>query len=175
MSDENNNPFKEEEIQETPKEETVEDTAKEPSAELEELNNKYLRLAADFDNYRKRQVQERESLLKYGAADTLTKLLVVLDTIERADAALGDVEDAKQVKETYGVVFKQLQEVLQKCGLEKIETQGAEFDPNLHEAIMQTPTSEHPEHSIIAQLQTGYKLQDKVLRPALVNVATAEG
>ena len=143
-------------------------------AELEDLNNKYLRLAADFDNFRKRQAQERESLLKYGASETMTKLLVVLDTFERAKESLENVEDVKSVKESYEVAFKQLLDTLKKAGLEEIEALGAEFDPNLHEAIAQTPTNEQPDNTIISQMQKGYKLGDRVLRPALVNVALNE-
>lgn len=143
-------------------------------AELADLNNKYIRMAADFDNYRKRQTQERESLLKYGAAETMTKLLAVLDTFERAKESLKDIDDAKSVKESYEVAFKQLLDTLKKAGLETIDALGAEFDPNLHEAIAQTPTNEHPDNTVISQMQTGYKLGDRVLRPALVNVALNE-
>lgn len=142
--------------------------------ELADLNNKYIRMAADFDNYRKRQAQERESLLKYGAAETMTKLLAVLDTFERAKESLKDIDDAKSVKESYEVAFKQLLDTLKKAGLETIDALGAEFDPNLHEAIAQTPTNEHPDNTVISQMQTGYKLGDRVLRPALVNVALNE-
>lgn len=143
-------------------------------ADYEKLNNQYIRLAADFDNYRKRQAQERESLLKYGAEDTLKKLIEVLDNFERGSKAIADVEDCEKVKESFNLVYKQLNDALAKVGLEIIECEGKEFDPNYHEAVMQTPTSEHPEHTIIAELQKGYKLGDRVLRPSLVNVATAE-
>lgn len=142
--------------------------------EYDTLNNQYIRLAADFDNYRKRQAQERESLLKYGAEDTLKKLIEVLDNFERGEKAIKDVEDCEKVKESFNLVYKQLKDALQKVGLETIECVGEEFDPNFHEAVMQTPTNEHAEHTIIAELQKGYKLGDRVLRPALVNVATAE-
>ncbi len=143
-------------------------------AEYDKLNNQYIRLAADFDNYRKRQAQERESLLKYGAEDTLKKLIDVLDNFDRGEKAIADVEDCEKVKESFNLVHKQLTDALAKVGLEVIQCMGEEFDPNFHEAVMQTPTSEHPEHTIIAELQKGYKLGDRVLRPALVNVATAE-
>ena len=142
--------------------------------EYNQLNNQYIRLAADFDNYRKRQAQERESLLKYGAEDTLKKLIEVLDNFDRGEKAIADVEDCEKVKESFNLVSKQLKDTLAKVGLQTIECVGQEFDPNFHEAVMQTPTSEHPENIIIAELQKGYKLADKVLRPALVNVATAE-
>ena len=174
-----NNPFEqkesEDEVQVEQKEEVSEqDECEKLKAELDDLNNKYLRMAADFDNYRKRQMQERESLLKYGAADTMTKLLAVLDTFERAQESLKDVEDVQSVKEGYEGAFKQLMDTLKKAGLETIDALGAEFDPNLHEAIAQTPTNEHPDNTVISQMQKGYKLADRVLRPALVNVALNE-
>ena len=143
-------------------------------ADYDNLNKQYIRLAADFDNYRKRQAQERESLLKYGAEDTLKKLIEVLDNFDRGEKAIADVEDCEKVKESFTLVHKQLTDALAKVGLEVIECEGKEFDPNFHEAVMQTPSSEHPEHTIIAELQKGYKLGDRVLRPSLVNVATAE-
>lgn len=175
------NPFQnEDENLENNIEETTE-AAEEPVAEenelqkkYDELNNQYIRLAADFDNYRKRQAQERESLLKYGAENTLKKIIEVLDNFERGAKANETVEDCEKVKESFNLVHKQLLDVLSKAGLEVIEAEGQEFDPNFHEAVMQTPTSEYPEHTIIAELQKGYKLEDRVLRPALVNVATAE-
>ena len=141
----------------------------------EQLNNQYIRLAADFDNFRKRQEQERESLLKYGAENTVKKLIEVLDNFDRGLKAIETVEDCAKVKECYNLAYKNFNDVLSKIGLEVIKAEGEEFDPNLHEAVMQTPTNDKPEHTIIAELQKGYKLGDKVLRPALVNVATPEG
>lgn len=138
------------------------------------LNNQYLRLAADFDNYRKRQAQERESLLKYGAEESLKKLIEVLDNFDRAKQAIESTDDIQQVKDSFGVLYNQLFDNLSKLGLEVINAQGQEFDPNFHEAVMQTPTSEHEENHVIMELQKGYKLGDKVLRPTLVNVATGE-
>ncbi len=142
--------------------------------ELDKINNQYIRLAADFDNYRKRQMQEREALLKYGAEETLKKMIEALDNIDRAKSSVENVEDVNIVKESYNLVFKQIYDVLQKIGLEVIDTKDKEFDPNLHEAVMQTPTGDYPENTIIAELQKGYKLGDKVLRPSLVNVAVSE-
>ena len=166
--------------------ETPEETSQEDSSETEEpadpwkekyeqLNNQYIRLAADFDNFRKRQEQERENLLKYGAENTVKKLIEVLDNFDRGLKAIETVEDCDKVKECYNLAYKNFNDVLTKIGLEAIKAEGEEFDPNLHEAVMQTPTNEKPEHTIIAELQKGYKLGDKVLRPALVNVATPEG
>ena len=136
------------------------------------LNNQYLRLAADFENFRKRTEQEREALLKYGAENTLKKMLEVLDNFERGLKAIETVEDCDKVKECYNLAYKNFTDVLTKAGLETIKAEGEVFDPNFHEAVMQTPTSDKPENTIIAELQKGYKLGDKVLRPTLVNVAT---
>ena len=136
------------------------------------LNNQYIRLAADFENFRKRNEQEREALLKYGAENTLKKFLEVIDNFERGLKAIETVDDCEKVKECYNLAYKNFTDALTKAGLETIKAEGEEFDPNLHEAVMQTPTTEHPENTIIAELQKGYKLGDKVLRPTLVNVAT---
>ena len=160
----------EEEIQEV-KEEVEEKN--EWQEKYETLNNQYIRLAADFDNFRKRQEAERESLLKYGAESTIKKLIEVLDNFDRGIKAIETVEDCEKVKECYNLAYKNFNDVLSKIGLEVIKAEGEEFDPNLHEAVMQTPTDEKPENIIIAELQKGYKLGDKVLRASLVNVATA--
>ena len=160
----------EEEIQEV--KEDVEEK-NEWQEKYETLNNQYIRLAADFDNFRKRQEAERESLLKYGAESTVKKLIEVLDNFDRGIKAIETVEDCEKVKECYNLAYKNFNDVLSKIGLEVIKAEGEEFDPNLHEAVMQTPTDEKPENIIIAELQKGYKLGDKVLRPTLVNVATA--
>ena len=138
----------------------------------ETLNNQYLRLAADFDNYRKRQEQERENLLKYGAENTVKKLIEVIDNFDRGMKAIETVEDCEKVKECYNLAYKNFTDVLGKIGLEVIKAEGEEFDPNLHEAVMRTPTDEKPENTVITELQKGYKLGEKVLRPTLVNVAT---
>ncbi|MCM1004435.1 MAG: nucleotide exchange factor GrpE [Candidatus Gastranaerophilales bacterium] len=179
------NPFKAndekkiEEVVETTEEPKEEEIIEEKTEEInpwqekyETLNNQYIRLAADFDNYRKRQEQERENLLKYGAENTVKKLIEVLDNFDRGAKAIETVEDCEKVKECFNLAYKNLNDVLGKIGLEVIKAEGEEFDPNLHEAVMQTPTDEKPENTIIAELQKGYKLGDKVLRPTLVNVAT---
>lgn len=196
MTNKNSNPFKNEDvIKDENNEKNSEDTVVEDIAEPEQeqvqddkkdskesklqeeydkLNQQYIRLAADFDNYRKRQEQERENLIKFGTESALKNMLEILDNFERGEKALESVEDCEKLKESFNLVHKQVIETLAKLGLEEINAIGEEFDPNFHEAVMQTPTSEHPEHTIINELQKGYKMGDKVLRPTLVNVATAE-
>lgn len=187
MSNENTNPFKNEDIVSSEENtntetQTAQEEAKpEPVAEdnklqeeYDKLNQQYIRLAADFDNYRKRQEAERENLIKFGTENALKNLLEVLDNFERGQKALENVEDCVKVKESFELVHKQVCETLAKLGLEEIKAIGEEFDPNFHEAVMQTPSSEHPENTVIAELQKGYKLGDKVLRPTLVNVSAGE-
>ena len=175
-----NNPFKNPEnlddnTQENEVSESVENKIdNELQQKYDTLNQQYIRLAADFDNYRKRQEHEREELLKFGTENALKKMLEVLDNFERGKKALENVEDCEKVKESFNLVHKQVIDTLTKLGLEEIETEGKEFDPNFHDAVMQTPTSEQPEHTIMNELQKGYKMGDKVLRPALVNVAVSE-
>ena len=176
---------KQSEENETDDAKSVENTSEEENSDNQEteinqfeekynqLNNQYIRLAADFDNYRKRNEQEREALLKYGAENTLKKMLEVLDNFERGLKAIETVDDCEKVKECYNLAYKNFIDVLTKAGLETIKAEGEAFDPNFHEAVMQTPTSDKEENTILTELQKGYKLGDKVLRPALVNVATA--
>ena len=102
-------------------------------------------------------------------------LPVVLDNFERGLKAIETVEDCDKVKECYNLAYKNFTDVLTKAGLEPIKAEGEMFDPNYHEAVMQTPTSEHKEHTVIEELQKGYKMGDRVLRPTLVNVATSAG
>lgn len=139
--------------------------------DFENLNNQYLRLAADFDNYRKRQAQEREALLRYGAEECMKKVIEVVDNFDRAVNMIQNIEDVNKMKETFNILHKQLNDSLTKLGLEQIKSIGEKFDPLLHEAVMQTQTDEYPEDTIIKELQKGYKLADKVLRPAMVDVA----
>lgn len=177
------NPFAEKETEDM-KMQRCEDAEQEPTLQpsnpptlqedFDNLNNQYIRLAADFDNYRKRQAQERETLISYGAQDAMKKLIEVLDNFDRAKQAIEGTEDINQIKESFNVLYNQMFDNLSKLGLEVIEAQGQEFNPNFHEAVMQTPTNEHPENHVIMELQKGYRLGDKVLRPTLVNVATNE-
>ncbi len=187
MEENSSNPFKNEETdKEIDINEPIENSADEEKQEepevkkddwqekYEQLNNQYIRLSADFDNFRKRHEQEKEALIKFGTENALTKLIEVLDNFERGQKSLENVDDCAKVKESFDLIQKQVYETLTKLGLEEIKAVGEEFDPNFHEAVMQTPTSEHKEHTVIAELRKGYKMGDKVLRPTMVNVATAE-
>ena len=167
--------LKEELVQETESENKEvsieEDELQKLKSDFENLNNQYLRLAADFDNYRKRQLQERESLLKYGAQECMKKVIEVVDNFDRALQSVEQIDNIDKMKESFYILNKQLTDSFTKFGLEQIKSVGEKFDPNLHEAVMQTQTEEYPEDTIIKELQKGYKLGDKVLRPAMVDVA----
>lgn len=140
----------------------------------EKLNNQYLRLAADFDNYRKRQESEREALIKYGMEQALKKMIEVADNFTRAEKAMEKIEDCDKAKESFSVLHKQFKDSLDKLGLEEIKAEGETFDPNIHEAVMQVPTDEHPEDTVIQEMQKGYKYGEKVLRPAMVSVSVSK-
>ena len=161
----------EENTENTENAENTEQEADKLKQDFENLNSQYLRLAADFENYRKRQAQEREELLKYGAQECMKKVIEVVDNFDRASEMVNKIEDLDKMKESFFVLNKQLTESLAKLGLEQIKSVGEKFDPNLHEAIMQTQTEEYPEETVIQEFQKGYKLGDKVLRPARVAVA----
>ena len=161
-------------VEEVQQEEVVESESDKLKADFENLNNQYLRLAADFDNFRKRQEQEREALLKYGKQECMKKIIEVVDNFDRAVQSVEKIDNVEKMKETFFVLNKQLIDSLTKLGLEHIECVGQKFDPNLHEAVMQTPTEEYEEDTIINELQKGYKLGDKVLRPSMVSVAVKQ-
>ena len=169
------NPFKKKSAEEVSEKSEEKETASSSNDSIKEeydkLNSQYIRLAADFDNYRKRQAQEREQLLKYGLEEALKKMILVIDNFDRAKKSLTDCEDYTKYKEAFELLEKQVIDELSKLGMEKIDAEGKEFNPTLHEAVMQTPSNEYPDHTIIQELQKGYKLGDKVLRPAMVNVA----
>jgi molecular chaperone GrpE len=139
---------------------------------FDELQNQYLRLAADFDNFRKRRLSEMEAQRKYGAEPFLTTLLPVLDNFERAQRSLSETSDSAVLWQSLGLMQSQLAMALTELGLKRIEAQGQPFDPATHEAISQAPATEaHPENTVLAEAQAGYYLLDKVLRPAQVVVA----
>jgi molecular chaperone GrpE len=140
--------------------------------EHETLKNQYVRLAADFDNYRKRQDQVKQELYNSGAADVITALIPVLDTLDRAYLSFKTLDDSEKLKESFDVLYRQMQDSLTKMQVSKIKTAGELFDPNFHQAVMQEETTEFEDNTISAELQCGYILNDRVLRAAMVKVAS---
>lgn len=142
--------------------------------QLEERTNQCVRIAADFDNYRKRNQREREELEQQVKCSTINELLPVVDNFERARSQIKpQTEQETSIHKSYQSVYKQLVECLKRIGVAPMRSEGKEFDPNLHEAVMRQPTSEHAEGTVMEELQRGYMLGERVLRHALVKVAAA--
>ena len=139
---------------------------------VEEQKDKYLRLSAEFDNYRKRTLKEKAELIKNGGEKTLTAILPVLDDFERALKNMEASEETKAMKEGVELIFSKFQKILGQEGLQKIETEGQAFDTDFHEAIALIPApSEDLKGKILDCVQTGYMLKEKVIRHAKVAVA----
>ena len=163
--------------EETPAQElTVEEQLANMLAEAQQMVNeerdKYLRLAAEFDNYRKRTLKEKAELIKNGGEKTLTAILPVLDDFERALKNMEATEATQAMKERVELIFTKFNKVLAQEGLQKIETEDKNFDVDYHEAIALIPApSEELKGKILDCVQTGYMLNDKVIRHAKVAVA----
>jgi molecular chaperone GrpE len=142
------------------------------AARDEDLNVKYMRLAADFQNYKRRVEKEKSDIYTYANEKIAVDLLEVIDNFERALESSGSAEapDEGFVK-GMELVFKQLQDILQKNGIEEIQSLGEEFDPLLHHAVMMEETEGYESGRVSAVLGKGYKLKDRVIRPAMVKVA----
>ncbi|QMS92268.1 nucleotide exchange factor GrpE [Nostoc edaphicum CCNP1411] len=140
--------------------------------QLEERSTQYMRIAADFENYRKRTSKEKEDLELQVKRNTILELLPIVDNFERARSHLKPQSDGEMtMHKSYQGVYKQLVDSLKRLGVSPMRPEGQEFDPNLHEAVMREPTDEHPEGTVLEELVRGYFLGDRVLRHAMVKVA----
>jgi molecular chaperone GrpE len=138
--------------------------------ERETLLDRLARMQADFENSRKRAAREQQDFRDFALADAIKALLPTLDSFERAlQSSAGEKSDLRNGVE---LIYKQLQGTLTKLGLTPIVAKGETFDPRLHEAIEMVETTQAPDHQIIEELQRGYKLKDRLLRPAMVKVAS---
>lgn len=149
-------------------------TASTPPAEdgaarqLADLQERHLRLRADFDNFRKRMEREREETRRYALSEPLRDLLPVLDNLERAATAQGRLEDLQRGVE---MIARQLAETLRRYGLTEVEAMGAPFDPQVHEAVMREESADVRVPTVVGEMQRGYRLHERLLRPAMVRVA----
>ena len=151
--------------------ETIEDKLAAAETKIAELQGKYLRQAAEFDNYRKRTIKEKADLILNGAEKTITAILPVLDDMERALKNMDKMEDVDAVKQGLDLIFQKFVKVLGDQGVKKIETENADFDTDLHEAIAQVPApSDELKGKVIDCVKTGYTLNEKVIRHAQVAV-----
>nr|WP_221633006.1 nucleotide exchange factor GrpE [Listeria seeligeri] len=165
------------ESDETAEENVTEDTLTEDQAKILELENKldemesrYLRTQADFDNVKKRHVAELDAKQKYRSQSLAQDLLPALDSFEKALATKAEHEEVKQILKGMEMVYNQILVAFEKEGIEVIPAVGEQFDPNFHQAVMQDSDENAANNEITAELQKGYKLKDRVIRPSMVKV-----
>ena len=160
---------------ETPEEAPAAEEEQDPlgaaNEKIAELNDKYLRKVAEFDNYRKRTLKEKAELILNGAEKTLTKILPVIDDMERAIENGKKTDDVEALREGMDLIYKKFIKILEGEGVERIETQGKDFDTDYHEAIAMVPgMGDENKGKVIDCVQTGYTLNGKVIRYAKVAV-----
>jgi molecular chaperone GrpE len=144
----------------------------EVSNQRDAFQSQYLRIAADFDNFRKRSAKEKEDIEVRVKCTTIIELLSVVDNFERARTQIKPQNEGEMgIHKSYQGVYKQLVDGLKRIGVSPMRPEGQQFDPNLHEAVMREPTEEHPEGTVMEELQRGYYLGDRILRHSLVKVA----
>lgn len=145
-------------------------------AEHESLKGQYMRIAADFDNFRKRQSRDQEDQRLQITCTTLSEILPVVDNFDRARQQLNpESEEAQNLHRSYQGLYKQLVDVFKQLGVSPMRVEGEPFDPTLHEAVLREPSHDHPEDVVIGELQRGYHLNGRVLRHALVKVSMGPG
>lgn len=156
------------------------DDLKNRAAKADEFKDNWLRTAADLENYRKRAARERAEAIQFANVALIQKLLPVLDNFEMAQSAAQNSKEAKadekisSLQSGVAMIQKQLKDALAEAGLEEIEAAGKPFDPTLHEAISQQETADVPEGNVVQQVRKGYKLRERLLRPAAVIVAKSK-
>ena len=149
--------------------------AADSSAEYAELKDKHLRLAAEYDNFRRRSLKERQDLHNYANENVFKELLPIVDNLERAVTHARREEqrpDSDNLLQGVELTHRSLLQILAKHGVVEIEAQGKPFDPQVHEAVRRVPSAEHQPGTVVEVYQKGYKLKDRMLRPAMVAVAS---
>jgi molecular chaperone GrpE len=137
--------------------------------ERDQLTDRLARLQAEFDNARKREIKERQDTRDYAIQSAVEPFLGVLDNFALALKSDGDVA---QLRTGVQLIVKQMEEALRTLNVQPVEAVGAQFDPRIHEALGSIETLEHPDHQVLEEIRRGYKLRDKLLRPALVRIAS---
>jgi molecular chaperone GrpE len=155
---------------ETPEQDPSQQKIAELEGKLEEAENRYLRLQADFDNFRRRSRIELEAGAKYRAQGIITDLLPAIDNFERAMKMEVDNEQAKSLMQGVEMVYRGVLDALKNEGVEVIEAVGKEFDPHLHQAVMQAEDENYGPNIVVEEFQKGYMLKDRIIRPAMVKV-----
>lgn len=151
-----------------PPDEAPPDALDELRRERDALQDRLLRTAAEFDNYRKRMDRERRDLAEYTAGEVIKDVLPIIDNLERALQASSQEDPLRKGVE---MIHRQMLDMLRKRGVTPIETLGADFDPNFHQAVIHEESAQHREGEVMAELQRGYVVGDRLIRPAMVKVA----
>lgn len=138
----------------------------------DENQQRFLRVQADFDNFRRRTLKEKEELGQYASMKLIGQLLPVVDNFERAVAAASSYGDFESLAKGVDMIFRQLEQTLEQEGLKAMNVVGEPFNPEFHQAIMQVESDEHEEGIVVEEVQKGYILKDKILRPAMVKVSS---
>ena len=154
--------------QDPPQTDTQPDPLEELRRERDGVQDRLLRTAAEFDNYRKRMDRERRDLAEHTASEVVAELLPIIDNLERALQAAADDDPLRKGVE---LTHKQMLDLLRKRGVRPIEALGADFDPNFHQAVIHEVSDEHREGEVMEELQRGYVVGERLLRPAMVKVA----
>lgn len=139
--------------------------------ENEELTDGFKRLAAEFDNYRKRTLKEKDEIYKNATASLVETFLPVIDNIELAEASVGKNTDKATLKKGMGMVYRQFREILERLDIDEIECVGESFDPEYHNAVMHVTDEKYGENEIVEVMQKGYVIKDRVIRHSIVKVA----
>ena len=147
----------------------LEEEIKQKEEEYKALYDKYLRVNAEYDNFRKRTAKEKEGIYSDAAIDVLKNILPVLDNTERA-VQFCDVSDPEKVFEGFKIIYAQFLNALEKIGVSEIKSEGENFDPEVHNAVMHEENDEYPDNTITEVMQKGYIKGDKIIRPAMVKV-----
>ncbi len=164
------------------KKEACQDQLKEIQAELEtakqeakETYDRFLRVSAEFENYKKRSAREMDDLRKYANQFLIVEMLAVVDNLERAlNSSNGNSSNDKCMADGVNLTLKEILKVFEKFNVKPIESIGQSFDPNFHQAMMQEETDDYPENTVITELQKGYMIHDRLLRPSMVVVAASK-
>jgi len=143
--------------------------------ESKETYDRFLRVSAEFENYKKRSVREMSEFKKFANESLIKELLLVVDNMERAINSSNDEENSNNgLIEGVDMTLKELLKIFEKFGVKQVESLGEPFDPNFHQAVMQQETDEHPNNTVIEELQKGYIINERLLRPAMVVVSMAK-
>ncbi len=148
---------------------------KKKSDERDEYYNRWMKVHADYENTRKRMEKEKLDCVKFANEMLVARLFPIVDNFDMALAAMDKAKDKAAVMDGIKLVQNEFHKVLEDNGVEKIKTEGEEFDPHVHEAVLAVETDEHPDGMVVEEVRAGYKLRDRLLRPAQVKVAKNKG